>query len=476
MGFLPTGLAAQVTLSIGDQGGSPTTASPHGFVLPNTMTLAVSAPALPSAVGAIGMSMGLTGSNPTVTLAPGLTLNLAPSLVIFDVFVLSGAGSSSRVLPIPFTLPQAVGVTSAFWQVAVADPSQPGLVSLSNGIETPVVAGTPSWQQLFPSGGPPPGRSSAGVLYDPVGQRVILSHGSTGFGGGVFQDTWSLSLGGATPSWSNLLPGGPIPATRWGNTLVRDPVGVRLILFGGSVQGFIPSSDVHVISLQAGASAVWAPLSPGGTAPPGRRSHSAIFDPLGKRMVIFGGGTGFFPGATTLGDLWALDFTGSPLGAWIQLNPGGGPAPQAREVHTAIYDALNHRMVIYGGVAQGGASLADVWALSLQPGTETWTQLFPTGGAPAARNSHSAIYDAPNQRMVVFGGIVANANTAAVLSLVLAPGLESWQVLSPTGGGPAARDSHLAVFDSVNRRMIIHAGFTMFPSAPFQDVWALELQ
>ena len=134
-----------------------------------------------------------------------------------------------------------------------------------------------------------------------------------------------------------------------------------------------------------------------------------------------------------------------------------------------------HRMIVYGGVAQGGASLGDVWSLSLGPGTEAWTPVSPGGTAPAPRNSHTAIFDAPNQRMIVYGGIKGAGPTGDVLELRLAPGFERWQTLVPTGTAPAARESHLAVFDPVNRRMIVHAGFVQFPSTPFTDSWVLDL-
>src|SRR6185295_538722 len=35
----------------------------------------------------------------------------------------------------------------------------------------------------------------------------------------------------------------------------------------------------------------------------------------------------------------------------------------------------------------------------------SWTQLVFTGGPPAGLGNHSAIFDSLNQRMVVFGGI-----------------------------------------------------------------------
>jgi len=462
----------QVTLSIGDTKSPPGPTSPHPLTLPNTLTLTVQAPSLKGATGVIAMDIGVTGSNPKIQIAPGLWLNLGPTFFLFDLYVVNATGGHTRVAPFPLTVPQAVGVFSAFWQAAVIDPAKPYSLALSNGVETPIAAGTPVWKQLAPAT-TPPGRSSAGALFDPVGQRMIVSHGSTGFSNGVLQDTWALATGG-TPAWSNLNPTGTRPVARWGNSLLYDPILQRLLLHAGSLNGYQPGSDVHAISLKPSAPAAWSALSPSGTPPPGRRSHSVIFDPRANRMIVFGGGTGFSPGQSTLGDLWALEFASSAQGVWKQLTPGGA-APAAREMHTAVYDSWNHRMIVYGGVAQGGASLGDVWSLSLGAGKEAWTQLSPGGTAPAPRNSHTAVFDAPNQRMIAYGGIKGSGPTGEVLALGLAPGFERWDLLNPTGTPPAARESHLAVFDPVNRRMIMHAGFVRFPSTPFTDAWVLDL-
>jgi hypothetical protein len=71
--------------------------------------------------------------------------------------------------------------------------------------------------------------------------------------------------------------------------------------------------------------------------------------------------------------------------------------------HTAIYDAANERMIVFGGY-DGHDYLNDVWALDSTAGGEEWHRIFPSGISPAKRANHSAIYDAANERMVIFGG------------------------------------------------------------------------
>ena len=56
--------------------------------------------------------------------------------------------------------------------------------------------------------------------------------------------------------------------------------------------------------------------------------------------------------------------------------------------------------IVIGG--DGGFFLNDVWALSLA--NPAWTTLTPSGTPPHGRMSHSAVYDAIRDRMIVFGG------------------------------------------------------------------------
>jgi hypothetical protein len=71
-----------------------------------------------------------------------------------------------------------------------------------------------------------------------------------------------------------------------------------------------------------------------------------------------------------------LDLASGALdGAWNQL------VAVARERHTAIYDPVRDRMLVFGGCDASLAPLNDVWALSLA-GTPVWTHLAPSGTPP----------------------------------------------------------------------------------------------
>jgi hypothetical protein len=75
-------------------------------------------------------------------------------------------------------------------------------------------------------------------------------------------------------------------------------------------------------------------------------------------------------------------------------------------LQASIYDPATNSMIVFGGNTTAGVG-NDVWRLSHADGTggtPAWTQLSPTGPLPVTRYGHSAVYNASNNRMIIFGG------------------------------------------------------------------------
>ena len=326
-----------------------------------------------------------------------------------------------------------------------------------NDVWTLSLAGTPAWYLWSPAGAPPSPRLGHSAIYDPVRDRMVV------FGGlhypSVFNDSWSLSLGG-TPAWTQLTPTGAPPSPRYCHSAIYDPVGDRMIAFGGC--GGYPDFYNDVSELSLGGSTAWAELIPSATPPSPRLSHSAVYDPVRDRMVVFGGYSSSYRS-----DVWALSLAGVPL--WGALAPTGTP-PSPRRYHSAIYDPVRDRMIVFGGYS-GSTPYNDVWALSLA-GTPAWTALTPTGTPPSPRYLQSAIYDPARDRMVMFGGADGSTffNDVWALSLV---GTPAWMALSPTDTPPGARSYHSAIYDKERDRMVVFGGVDW--SNVLNDVWALSL-
>ena len=221
----------------------------------------------------------------------------------------------------------------------------------------------------------------------------------------------------AGPSWTLLSPSGlTYGLFRGGSSTVYDPVSNELIVYSGfsqdQSQGFTHLNDVWILSNAngLGGSSAWTNLIPNGApgSPVGTHNHSAVYDSVNNRMIIFGGCQGGCEPVTN--NVWVLINANGQGGTptWQQLAPTGGP-PAARASHQAIYDSTTNTMTIWGGQDGGGVcgGYDDVWVLSNANGlggTPTWTQLFPSGKQPVAEYFSNAAYDPTNNIMMVFGG------------------------------------------------------------------------
>lgn len=233
----------------------------------------------------------------------------------------------------------------------------------------------------------------------------------------------SLPVGAAAVSWTLGSAAGP-------NAMTAIAVGLS-----GSPVSFAAT----------GIALAWTQLNPTpdptyGT-PSLRFSNSTVYNTTSNRLIIFGGEGAF--SSSVFNDVWVMtnaDGTGGPP-AWIMLNPIGGP-PGGRTAHVAVYDQENNRMIIQGGYTQPGfceGVVSDVWVLSNadgSSGTPTWTQLSPTGTAPARRYA-GAVYDMANNRLIVNGGDPAGCGPGVNDTWVLTNanglgGTPAWTKLAPT--------------------------------------------
>ena len=295
----------------------------------------------------------------------------------------------------------------------------------------------------------PDPRAGHTLVYDSLNERLVMFGGFDG--SSLLAEVWTLDVSGASlGTWTSHSPTGTPPDPRVGHSAVYDPVGERMIVFGGNVD---PNpdpvvGDVWALSLPlAPAVPAWSLLTTTGTAPPARYDHAAVLDESRGRMLVYGGSD--FSDALT--DLRSLDLTTL---AWAD----HGSAPVARHGHSAIYDAHNDRMVVHGGNDGLGTISPTTWFASVPvAGAATWTSFAPT---PFARIWASAVYDEQNRRMIVFGGSAAlDVDYGDVWTLTLGPG-GFWQQASTLGSGPAPRNSASAAYDPVRERVVVFSGFS----------------
>jgi hypothetical protein len=295
--------------------------------------------------------------------------------------------------------------------------------ALSNAVllQTPA-NGNGKWSTLIANGtaGSPPPRWGHSAVYDSANNRMIV-FGGQALGAQYFSDVWVLNNAdgqGGAATWTQMSPSGSSPEPRWGHTAIYDSASNRLIVFGGAnaSQTF---SEVWVLSNAngLGGTPTWAQLPPGGSAPNGVYGSSAVYDSANNIMTVFGGEN--LARNTFTNGVWTLSHANGLGGTsqWTNIvADGAAGSPAKRWDHSAVYDIANNRMTIFGGAAfSGAASLSgfnDVWVLANANGlgaSPNWTKLATTGLKPGPRAGQTAVYDAVNNRMMVFGGDNADA-------------------------------------------------------------------
>jgi hypothetical protein len=290
-------------------------------------------------------------------------------------------------------------------------------------------------------------RTNYSAVYDVVNQRMLLFSGPDREAEIQADGLWELDPDQRV--WTPLLAAGPTPPSRWGHTSIYDPIRERMLVFGGSA-GF-RRNDVWAYD-----GAAWTELVTTGTTPSGRTGAVAVYDALNDRMLVVGG-----TGAPSNGSVFALSLTGTPT--WTPLAATGNPT--LGDQHRAAYDPIRHRVIVFGAEIAPDAGSNETWALDVA--TLAWTQLSPGGTPPPPRLGHTMLYDPVRDRMVVFGGAHFTTRYGDVWALNLAA--NTWGQIVPSTPA-AARFDHEAVYDAANDRMIVYGGL---PSSP--EVWSLSL-
>jgi len=352
---------------------------------------------------------------------------------------------------------------------------------------------SPTWSPNFPSyaeGDAFPYRAWHTSIYDPTTNRLVVFGGEDA--NGVAQSNmWLLTAADATGyqpgQWSDLATpwNGLTPPARYAHSAVYDQTHNLMIIFGGCVDPacLLQVNDTWVLSNANGntGTPVWTQLFPSGTAPGPRGFHEAIYDAVNNRMIVFGGENA----TQSFTDVWALTNANGTGGsaAWVQLTPSGGP-PESLNGGVVVYDQTNNIATAFGGYP----CVNSVWTLSNANGlgaTPVWTNIIANGavGSPGCRASFSGVYDATNNRMIIYGGnsdlgidnpdfdfvaysdvwVLANANGLG--------GAPAWTQLHPKGFQPVGRLGHTAYYDAVNNKMGIFGGFSVEGS--FYSVWVL---
>ena len=273
--------------------------------------------------------------------------------------------------------------------------------------------------------------------------------------------TVSTNTAGATAApntWTNLNPTTGAeggPVARANSSMVYDSASGRVILFGGMDSGGIFLNDTWAYEPIANT---WADLEPSGSLPATRALHSMVYDSASDKVILFGG---MDNGGKFQSDTWAYD----PIAnTWTNLNPSGN-RPVARTNSSMVYDPDSGKVILFGGMDVAFLMLGDTWVYD--PTANSWAELTPTGSSPTARAGHAMVYEPGNGKVILFGG----KTDTGFLNDTWAydPAANSWTELNPSGTPPSARAFDSLAYDPSSHKAILFGG--QDGSAVLRDTW-----
>lgn len=524
-----------ITITVRDASGSPIAGEVLSLASTgsgNTITQPASTDSSGVAVGAIASSVGETKTI-TVTVNPGagqVVLSQQPQVEFEQAQLVfttqpSGAGAGRAIAPAVQVAVECIcglvassyagnvtlriganpgGGTLSGTAVASAsggdatfanlsiDVAAPGYTLVASATNIPsatstAFAVTEAWTQLAPTGTSPAARSDSSAALDAAHDRLIVFGGSSGNVSAptTMADLWLLTHAdgaGGTPAWIAPTTAGVAPSARAMHSAVYDAASNRLVVFGGTPTVGVCASDLADVWILTNANGLggtptWSLASPGGTPPPGRSLHSAVYDPGSNRMVVFGGTTQCGLPDARVFVLSNANGTESAPPLWTEILPAGMPPP-GRYAHSAVFDA-GGRMIVFGGLGSGATPLQDVWVLAAASGigASAWTELLSTG--PALGGSHRAVYNPAANAMIAYGGGRASPTSGAVWLLSNANGAGSgapgWTQLAPGGGPPPTRGAYGVGYGPATHTMTVFGGLGCAGScSELGDAWVFS--
>lgn len=204
----------------------------------------------------------------------------------------------------------------------------------------------------------------------------------------------------------------------------------------------------------------WNLLATNGSITP-RSNAAAVYDPLNHRMLVFGG----FTSGGTVNDLWSLDLH---TNSWSEIPNNSFQFPAARHTHICMFDSSANRILMWSG--QGAALYNDVWAFNMTD--STWEELFPDGnvpGAPLKRYGVATSFDPINNNIITFAGFTTSGRFDD--TWIFNIDSLAWEEKS-NATFPIQRCLTSQSFAQDRREMIIYGGQS---SGNLSDIWSLNV-
>ncbi|MBY8987598.1 MAG: hypothetical protein KGD61_04010 [Candidatus Lokiarchaeota archaeon] len=251
------------------------------------------------------------------------------------------------------------------------------------------------------------------------------------------------------------------PSARYGSTMVYDPVLRKVILFGGGYQEGASYELFNDMWLYDPTSNLWIEIYP--TAKPSARSgHIMVYDSTNHKTLLFGG---WVEDIGLMNDTWIYD---SQTNQWTEVFPVNKPSN--RQGQSMYYDVRTQRVILFGGYREVGGHLDDTWEYNYTD--NSWTELGPSTN-PSGRYGSNLVYDINNTRGFLFGGR-SGSSTINDDTWVYYYENNSWSEIINVIK-PDTRYWHGMVYESNNQKIIVFGGRHQgAPGEALEDTWTFD--
>jgi hypothetical protein len=195
-----------------------------------------------------------------------------------------------------------------------------------------------------------------------------------------------------------------------------------------------------------------------------REFTKIAYDPTLKKTVLFGG----FDTSNYLRDTWTWDGT-----QWTEVKPSR--RPPSRTLTTMWYDRTRNKVTMYGGIGRPTPEdrverYDDMWTFD---GTN-WTKIEITA-TPGRRFGAQATVDPRTNKLVLFGGIRVDTNSAGIDTQVYTNDMWEWDGSAwrqiQTNNTPPARENAGLEYDATTNTLVLFGGWSGFFRS---DRWVLD--
>jgi cysteine-rich repeat protein len=190
-------------------------------------------------------------------------------------------------------------------------------------------------------------RTTAGLVYDTLRDRVVLFGGETTTGPSA--DTWVMTRAAGLATWMQITGTGPVRRSEV--AMAFDAARGTAVLFGGKGPAQITNNETWLFDT------AWRQVTPA-TVPAARHGAAMGYDPVRERIVMFGG----YTLSGTLDDVWEWDGT-----AWTEIEIQLRPPPRTGQLAMQTPEGIE----MFGGGSKTGP-VNETWLLSWIDTTATY--------------------------------------------------------------------------------------------------------